>query len=193
MDTGDAIAIYAAVVATFAALWPVWQAHRARRPPVEVALGAAREQDEQRTRLVVIEVRNHGATRVRIRAVGLMDGKAMWTFQPGSLAVGSLAGPRIQLHVKQEFPREVPPQETRAFVLPENFVQLGKNLGPMLGSPRQAKSLALDIQRPLQAWVWLETGQTVNTRARLDWSEPWELAEDPDELEGRSGEADAHP
>ena len=196
MDTGDLIAIYAAVVATLAALWPVWQARRARRPPVEVALEAVvvdGGKDEQPDRLVVIEVRNHGALRIGIRAVGLTDGQTVWTFQPGSLAVGPPEGPRIELGFKdQDLPFEVPPQETRAFSLPERFIQLGKNLGPMLGSPSQARSLALDLRRPLQAWVWLETGQTVTTRARLNWLELWGMLEDPGGRQGPSGEADAH-
>jgi len=201
MDIGNAIAMYAAVVATGAALWPVWQARRARRPPVEVALAAAIVDDgkkKQRSRLVVIEVRNHGALQIGIRAVGLTDGKAMWTFQPQSVAVGPLEGPRIELHIgPQDFPHEVPPQESAAFPLPERFVQLGKDIGPMLGSSVQAEGLALDLDRPLAAWVWLGTGQEVGTRARLDWSDPWVVAsdpwaidedEEPDEPEGPTGQ-----
>ena len=111
------------------------------------------------------------------------DRPAMWTFQPGSLAVGPLAGPRIELHVNSEFPYEVPPQETTPFVLSEEFVDVGKIVGPILGSPEQVKELILDLHRPLQAWVWLVSGHTVTTRERLDWSEPMVLSEpdDPDD------------
>lgn len=184
MDTGDAIALYAAVVATGAALWPVWQARKARQPPVEVALTpAVWDDDNKSTRGVLVEVRNHGAITVWIQAVGLTDGKAVWTFQPGQMAVGPLAGPRIELHIDLKFPRKVPPQQTRAFVLPENFIDLGKNVGPLLGSLEQAESLALNLHRPLQAWAWLETGHTVATRGRLDWSEPLMTSRGPEDSE----------
>ena len=115
------------------------------------------------------------------------------------LAVGQLQeGPRIRLELDPEqFPHEVPAQERVTFPLPERFVQLGKNMGPMLGSPVQAEALALDLQGRLEAWVLLETGQIVATRARLDWSEPgvadwdpWAIDEDeaPDKPKGPNGQ-----
>jgi hypothetical protein len=73
MDTGDAIALYAAIVATGAALWPVWQARRARRPPVEVALEAVVVDDgksEQSSRVVMVEVRNHEPSPSASRQLG---------------------------------------------------------------------------------------------------------------------------
>jgi hypothetical protein len=184
MDAGTWIAAYAAVVATGAALWPVWQAVRSRRPSVDVVLTPALEDEDESQRALVVEIRNHGSLPVHIRAVGVDDGTTPWIFQPNQITIGSSQGEGMQIGVQlngPEFPERVPAQDSRAFVLPHFILKMAHGVADLTeeygGTRETTDSLRLNLNGRLSAWVALATGHLVVTTGRLDWTRPMILPE----------------
>lgn len=137
MDAGDWIAGYAAVVATGALGWQVWDKYQARRPQVEVKIsysilayptGGAGEAAH-------IEARNRGDLPVRVTSAG-------FKLQDGSGNVLAL----LQPQPAATLPGVIGPHDSGFTYL------LKEELGP------------LDPFRPLVGWVSLSTGERIHSK-----------------------------
>lgn len=129
------VAIYAAAVSTASLGWQVWNARRARRPHVEVALshtvyipptGSAES-------TVQIDVRNRGDIPVQVASVGVRTkGRATM-----------LAAPR---RGESTLPGEIHPRDAGFTYFPTDELS------------------SLDLSRPLVGWALLSTGEHIDSK-----------------------------
>jgi hypothetical protein len=109
LQVSDIIAIYAALVGTAAVVWPVWQARKARRPDVEVALFLTTLRNEvsgQGFRCLFLEVRNRGDHAIRVTTAGISNEKIDYRFMPGRIDVAKKGAAFPHASIDDDFPRD---------------------------------------------------------------------------------------
>jgi hypothetical protein len=139
VEFSDALAIYAAVVATGSAAWPIyqWRHHRKAHVEVNVTYGLLTMTDGRLPEAVLVTATNTGDRLVRVASVGLdaQDGSGR-TVQHVQLVPGAgLPGP-------------IAPHDSAMTYYREESV----------------RDAGLDPRRPVVGWVTLSTGERIKSK-----------------------------
>jgi len=189
---GDIIAGYAAVVATAAALWPIWRARQAKQPQVEVQLFntlVVKGNEENRT--LFLEARNRGDHPVRVVTAGISDGHLDYMFASDHIdvmkrpSVGAHASLQTPDYHAKGFPIPPPipgivlPRDAGSRMLPDEAIAAilasamkmradGEGRFAGMSDEELSREFALNIEGKLQGWVQLSTGE----QFRTEWVVP---------------------
>jgi hypothetical protein len=192
LAVSDVIAVYAALVGTAAVAWPVWQARKARRPDVEVALFFTTLRNEvsaQEFRCLFLEARNRGDHPIRVTTAGVSNEKINYTFMPGRIDVYKKGAAFPHASINDDFPRAevstILPPPIPGIILPHDA---GSRMLPeeamtaLLASLMKARSegeayqglsddelteeAVLDFDSELVGWVNLATGEPFSTKGK---------------------------
>jgi hypothetical protein len=194
VEPADLIAVYAALVGTAAAAWPIWQARKARRPDVEVALFTVllhSEATDQQYRVMFLEARNRGDHPVRVLTAGISNEKINYSFMPGRIEVAKPGAAFSHASVADNFsediarsaptPPPIPgivlPRDAGARMLPEeamrallaSLMKLRDEGKAYQGYSDEAlfEEVGLDLDAELTGWVSLSTGEYFSTKTKM--------------------------
>jgi hypothetical protein len=194
MDATDLIAGYAALVATAAVAWPIWQARKTRRPDVEVAVFITflrNEATEQEYRVMFLEARNRGDHPVRVLTAGISNEKINYSFRPGRIEVMKPKAAFSHASVADNFSEDIaqsvptpPPipgiilsHDAGSQMLPEeamhallaSLIKLRDEGKAYQGYSDQAlfEEVGLDFDGELTGWVSLSTGEYFSTKVKM--------------------------
>lgn len=195
MGVGDIIAGYAAVVATVAVAWPIWQARQARRPQVEVELhNTLGWRGDQERRALFLEARNRGDHPVRVITAGISDEHLDYIFMPGRIEVlkSPAASPHAGLEIPDlhslgapvapPLPGIILPRDAGSRMLPDDAIAALLACGVKLRDDGEAhfagmsdedlsRELVLNLDGKLRGWVRLSTGEEFSTEPDFrDWN-----------------------
>lgn len=187
------IAGYAAVVATAAAAFQIWQARKARRPQIELELIHTQYREGTEPYLAVfLEARNRGNHPVRIVAARIGSSKVQYDFRPQSIDI-TTAGLTIsvpdEIDTKKTSSAEMPPLP--GIILPGDGASrmISNRMIPAADATKIAETFkdklgnGLDdffrvvddsLRDELYGGVEPSTGEFIHTKpAKYDWDAAW--------------------
>jgi hypothetical protein len=108
LEVSDIIATYAALVGTAAVAWPAWQARKARRTNVELALFITTLRNEisgEEFRCLYLEAYNRGDHAIRVVWAGVSNEKISYIFMPDRIDVYKKGAAFPHASIGNDFPR----------------------------------------------------------------------------------------